>query len=63
MPFECSVERERGGRRTTLTPCPNDLAGKFCLNFDLTIPEFPCERVTFPQMIRTLEPLMARCAV
>lgn len=32
-------------------------------NLERTMPELPWERVTLPQMMRTLEPLIARWAV
>lgn len=41
----------------TRTVAPNDFGGRFTLNFDRTTPEFPCDRVTLPQMTRIFDPL------
>ena len=51
------------GKLTTRTEWPNEIGGKFFLNWARTMPPLPWDRVTLPQMILTLEPLTGRWAV
>lgn len=38
------------------TLAPKALGGMLVRNLERTMPELPCERVTLPQITRTLEP-------